>query len=80
MVHAKVAAVSARFTDKMLYIALNDGLEIGLLLTLPWLSWLAQATPEQRARWSLEPRGFAVYWEDLDNGIEVAYLLSPQPV
>jgi hypothetical protein len=80
MVRAEVAAVSARFTDKMLYIALNDGREIGLPLTLPWLSWLAQATPEQRARWSLEPRGFAVYWEDLDNGIEVAHLLSPQPI
>ena len=80
MAHAEVAAVSARFTDKILYIALSDGREIGLPLTLPWLSWLAQATPEQRAHWSLEPRGFAVYWEELDNGIEVSHLLSPQPV
>ena len=37
-------------------------------------------TPEQRARCSLEPRGFAMYWEELDNGIEVAPLLTPQPV
>jgi len=44
----------------------------GLPLSLPWLAWLAQATPEQRAHWSLEPRGFAVYWEELDNGIEIA--------
>lgn len=79
-VRAEVAAVSARFTDKMLYIALSDGREIGLPLTLPWLSWLSQATPEQRAHWSLEPRGFAVYWEELDNGVEVSHLLSPQPV
>jgi len=32
------------------------------------------------AHWSREPRGFAVYWEELDNGIEVNHLLSPQPV
>jgi hypothetical protein len=32
------------------------------------------------ARWSLEPRGFVVYWEELDNGIEIAPLLTPQPV
>jgi hypothetical protein len=28
--------------------------------------------------WSLEPRGFAIYWPDLDDGIEVAHLLSGQ--
>jgi hypothetical protein len=28
----------------------------------------------------LEPRGFAVYWEELDNGIEVAPLLTSQPM
>ena len=79
-VRAEVAAVGVRFTDTMIYIAMSDGREIGLPLSLPWLSWLAQASPEQRPRWSLEPRGFAVYWEELDNGIEIAPLLTPQPV
>lgn len=66
---------AARCTDTMLYIQLNDGREIGVPLDRPWLTWLAQATPEQRAHWTLEPRGFAVYWEELDNGIEIAPLL-----
>ncbi len=79
-VRAEVAAVGVRFTETMIYMALSDGREIGLPLSLPWLAWLAQATPEQRARWSLEPRGFAVYWEELDNGIEVAPLLTSQPM
>ncbi len=79
-VRAEVAAVGVRFTEAMVYVALSDGREIGLPMSLPWLAWLAQATPEQRARWSLEPRGFAVYWEELDNGIEVAPLLTSQPM
>ena len=79
-VRAEVAAVGVRFTEAMVYLALSDGREIGLPLSLPWLAWLAQAAPEQRAHWSLEPRGFAVYWEELDNGIEVAPLLTPHPV
>ncbi len=79
-VRAEVAAVGVRFTETMVYVALSDGREIGLPLSLPWLAWLAQGMPEQRARWSLEPRGFAVYWEELDNGIEVAPLLTSQPM
>jgi len=35
---------------------------------------------EQRANWSLEPGGFAIYWNDLDDGIEICHLLGMQPV
>ena len=47
---------------------------------IPWLRWLAKATPEQRANWSIEPGGYAVYWEALDNGFEVVHALSLAPV
>jgi hypothetical protein len=40
------------------------------------LKWLAKATPEQRAKWTIEPGGFAIYWEELDDGIEISHLLS----
>ena len=80
IVRADVAAVSVRFTDDMVYILLSDGRELGLPVDLPWLAWLAAATSAQRARWSLEPRGYAIYWEDLDDGIEIAPLLTPQSV
>ena len=76
----EVGAVGARVTDTMLYITLNDGREIGAPLSLPSLKWLAEATLEQRANWHLEPRGFAVYWEDLDDGVEVAHLLALEPL
>lgn len=55
------------------------------VITLPiaqvsWLRWLANATPEERADWSIEPGGYAVYWESLDDGFEIAHALSLEPV
>lgn len=76
-----VGAVDVCFENDVLYITLSDEREISVpIRRTPWLSWLAQATPEQRANWSLEPHGFAVYWEDLDDGIEICHLLSMQAI
>lgn len=77
----QVGARSVRFAGNMLHVSLTDGREIALPLEqTEWLRWLAQATPEQRAHWSLEPGGYAIYWEDLDDGFEVVHALSLQPV
>ncbi len=76
-----VFATGVRFDKKMLYVSLNDHREICLPVDrIDWLDWLAKATPEQRANWSLESGGFAIYWDDLDDGIEVCHLLSIQPL
>ena len=71
-----VAATGVRFTHTMVVVALNDGREIGIPLSR--LPWLAQATNQQRARWSVEPHGYAVWWDDLDDGLEVCHLLDMQ--
>jgi hypothetical protein len=71
-----VTATGVRFTDSMVYVALSDGREIGVPLSR--FSWLEQASPKQRARWSVEPHGYAVWWDDLDDGIEVCHLLDMQ--
>lgn len=69
------------FTNSMLYITLSDEREIGVpFKRIHWLAWLAQATPEQRENWSLEPGGFAIWWDDLDDGIEIGHLLQRQPL
>ena len=76
-----IVATDVRFVGNMLHVALSNGQEIVLSLDeIEWLRWLADATPEQRANWSLEPGGFAIYWEDLDDGIEVCHLLELQTV
>jgi hypothetical protein len=76
-----VFATRVRFDKNILYVSLNDQREICLPVDkIDWLDWLAKATPEQRANWSLESGGFAIYWDDLDDGIEVCHILSMHPV
>ena len=80
-VDALVQAKSVHFDKNILIITLSDEREIHLPIDqMNWLKWLEEATPEQREKWSIEPGGFAVYWEDLDDGIEVQHVLSLQPL
>ena len=77
----QVRTAGVRFVGDMLIVQLSDGRELSVPLDRSdWLKWLRDAAPEQRANWSIEPRGFAVYWEDLDDGIELNHLLSMQPI
>jgi len=77
----QVAAANARFAGDVLYVSLSDGREVSVPVDrIDWLHWLASATPEQRSNWSLEPGGFAIYWDDLDDGIEVCHILDMQPL
>lgn len=77
----QVRATGVRFVGDVLYVSLSDGREISVPLDqVEWLAWLAKATPEQRAQWSIEPGGFAIYWEELDDGVEVCHLLRMQPL
>ena len=76
-----VQARDVSFAGDRLCIELSDGRELSVpYKKIPWLKWLAKATPKQRANWSLEPGGFAIYWPDLDDGIEVCHLLDTQPI
>ena len=77
----QVKTAGVRFVGDILIVQLSDGRELSVPLGRgDWLKWLWGATPEQRANWSIEPRGFAIYWEDLDDGIELSHLLSMQPI
>jgi hypothetical protein len=68
------AARGVRFAGRMLYVALTDGREIGVpLSSFPWLD---HATTAQRRKWHIEPHGIAVYWDALDDGIEVEHLFE----
>jgi hypothetical protein len=76
-----VQATGVQFEGDRLTVHLSDGREVSVPLSkLEWLQWLAKATPEQRAHWSIEPGGFAVYWEELDDGFDIAHLLAMQPL
>lgn len=77
----QVSAVAVHFVGNSLCVTLSDGREVSVPTDrVDWLGWLARATPEQRAKWSIEPGGFAVYWDELDDGVEICHLLGMQPV
>ena len=82
--HEKMPEVEVRnvhFEGDMMLIELSDERQLGLpFKKIKWLDWLAQATPEQRDKWAIEPYGYAVWWEELDDGIEVEHVLSLQPL
>jgi Protein of unknown function (DUF2442) len=67
-------AKGIRFGTALLYVELTDGREIGVPLTR--FPWLQRASPAQRKQWHIEPGGFAVYWDALDDGIEVEHLFE----
>ena len=76
-----VTVNDVQFEENVLHVQLSDGRRVSLPLDKAgWLGWLASATLEQRAGWSIEPGGYAVYWEELDDGIEVEHLLGLQPL
>jgi len=78
-VSTEARAVRVRFARNMLYVALDDGREIGLSFKkIKWLNWLARATPKQRSAWTIDSHGDAIYWDELDDGIEVCHLLTPR--
>ena len=71
------SAEAVRFAGEKLIVALTDGRELSVpYKKIAWLRWLAKATPKQRANWSLEPGGHAIYWDDLDDGVEICHLLG----
>ncbi|MFN3409025.1 MAG: DUF2442 domain-containing protein [Limisphaerales bacterium] len=75
--HHAASAADARFADERLIVALSDGRELSVpYKKIARLRWLAKAAPKQRAHWSLEPGGNAIYRDDRDDGIEICHLLA----
>jgi len=60
-------------TEDELSVALMDGRTI--IVPLAWYPRLAQATPEQRARWEPAGAGQGIHWPDIDEDLNVADLL-----
>lgn len=61
------------FTKDMLYVLLQDGRELGVLLL--WFPRLRKATEEQLNDWRLIGNGIGIHWETIDEDISVSALL-----
>ncbi len=76
---SELRPTGVRFTATHVYVMLSDGREVGMPLTDRYLRWLRDASPDQRARWTITAAG-DVYWPELDDGLEVEHLLRAAPV
>ncbi len=72
-----VSVENVFFKKNRLHVQLSDQREIVVPMErIGWLKWLKEATPEERSHWEIEPGGFAIYWPDLDDGVEIQHLLA----
>jgi hypothetical protein len=67
-------ATSAVVDDDRLRVALEDGRELSV--PLAWFTWLEGATPQQRRDVAVIEYGLGIWWEALDEGISVPWLLG----
>jgi hypothetical protein len=67
-----ISAKSLRFDDDSMWVELLDGRTLGI--PLAWFPRLLHATPAQRQHYEISAEG--LHWEELDEDISVAGLLS----
>ena len=66
-----------RVTDSRLIVNLEDGRTIGV--PVEWYPRLANATPQERANWTIIEAGWGIHWPDLDEDINTPALLKGKP-
>ena len=64
-------------SDQAITAHLTDGRVISVPLAWSWR--LSDATPAQRAHWTLVGNGHGVHWPDVDEDISVEGLLTGRP-
>jgi hypothetical protein len=67
-------ATSAVVDDGRLRVALEDGRELSV--PLAWFRWLEGATDAQQADLEVIEYGLGIWWEELDEGVSVPWLLG----
>lgn len=77
MIEQEIAAQDVLLSDDELTVRLEDGRT--LAVPLAWFPRLVHGTAEERANWRFIGRGTGIHWPDLDEDIEVAYLLVGKP-
>jgi hypothetical protein len=67
-------ASSATIDADRLRVNLEDGRELSV--PLAWFRWLDDASAEQRADLEVIEFGLGIWWEGLDEGVSVPWLLG----
>lgn len=67
-------ARAVEFDDVSMHVSLTDGRVLSVPLS--WFPALRDATPEQRAQCQIGGGGIGLHWDDLDEDISIAGLMS----
>jgi hypothetical protein len=70
--HTSPEPTAVTFDSDSMWVSLEDGRTIGV--PLAWFPRLLKGSPEARADFFLSPSG--IHWEELDEDIAVATLLT----
>ncbi len=62
------------FDTDMLHVRLLDGREVSV--PLEWFPRLRDANEGQRKNWRLIGRGIGIHWDDVDEDISIASIMS----
>jgi len=65
--------VRVEVTDETLSVWLADGR--ALSVPLSWYPRLLEASPEERADWTISAGGFGIHWPSLDEDLHLEALL-----
>ncbi len=72
-----IKAIDVRIEERLFYVVLEDGREIGVPYS--WFWRLEQASTAQREKWRLIGNGTGVHWEDIDEDLSILGLLEGAP-
>ena len=67
-------AASAAVAGDRLRVALEDGRELSV--PIEWFGWLRSASDAERADVHVIELGLGLWWESLDEGVSVPWLLG----
>ena len=67
-------AKTVKFKDEMMEVHLTDGRIISVPII--WFPLLHEATPEQREHFEIGGGGTSLHWEEIDEDLSVAGLLT----
>jgi len=70
-------AVSVSVSNDTISVELSDGRTIAVPLS--WYPRLLHANPKERKNWRLIGNGSGIHWEDIDEDISVAGIVSGRP-
>src|SRR5881396_642043 len=73
---SEATAVEVSCSKDNLTVVLDDGRTVSVPLV--WFPRLLNATEKQRNEWEFIGGGIGIHWEEIDEDISIASLLSPE--